>query len=244
MKPLFRRRNLVNCLQTRGIFTMNNKLNSCTKDISQQYIMMLKDWIPTDASIAIAVENTYIYFHSSHQNIRLEVGQPVLPGSIAGQVLQTRQKTEAILDNSLFDTPYYGIGYPINVQNQPAALVVVLPPAFSAKKTEPFQFLTGKQEEEWNPIAINKISHIESLQKKTWFYVDGEQFKTTITLKELQTRLPSYFIRIHRSYIVNIHFIKKMARDLTSNFIVTLIDGSELPVSQSYITNLRNALEF
>ncbi|MEK5230329.1 LytTR family DNA-binding domain-containing protein [Lysinibacillus sp. FSL K6-0232] len=223
---------------------MNNKLDSFTKDISQQYITMLRDWIPANSSVAIAVNNMYVYFHSSHQNIHLEVGQPVLPGSIAEQVLQTRQKTEAILDNSLFDTPYYGIGYPISLQNQPAALVIVLPPSFSIKKTEPFQFLTGKQEEEWNPIAINKISHIESLQKKTWFYVDSEQFKTNITLKELQTRLPSYFIRIHRSYIVNIHFIKKMARDLTSNFIVTLVDGSELPVSQSYLNNLRNALEF
>lgn len=35
-----------------------------------------------------------------------------------------------------------------------------------------------------------------------------------------------------------------MARDLTSNFIITLVDGSELPVSQSYINNLRSALEF
>ncbi|KMN35635.1 MULTISPECIES: LytTR family DNA-binding domain-containing protein [Lysinibacillus] len=223
---------------------MNNELNSFVKDISQQYIFMLKDWIPADSSIAIAVENAYVYFHSGHQSIHLEIGQQVLPGSIADQVLQTQKKTDAILDNSLFDTPYYGIGYPIYIQNKPAALVIVLPSSFTAKKAAPFQFLTGKQEEEWNPVAINKISHIESLQKKTWFYVEGDQYKTSITLKELQLRLPSYFIRIHRSYIVNIHFIKKMARDLTSNFIVTLIDGSELPVSQSYLNDLRSALEF
>ncbi len=232
------------CLQTRGIFTMNNELNSFVKDISQQYIFMLKDWIPADSSIAIAVEHSYVYFHSGHQSIHLEIGQQVLPGSIADQVLQTQKKTDAILDNSLFDTPYYGIGYPIYIQNKPAALVIVLPSSFTTKRAEPYQFLTGKQEEEWNPVAINKISHIESLQKKTWFYVEGDQYKTSITLKELQLRLPSYFIRIHRSYIVNIHFIKKMARDLTSNFIVTLIDGSELPVSQSYLNDLRNALEF
>lgn len=223
---------------------MNNELNSFVKDISQQYIFMLKDWIPADSSIAIAVENAYVYFHSGHQSIHLEIGQQVLPGSIADQVLQTQKKTDAILDNSLFDTPYYGIGYPIYIQNKPAALVIVLPSSFTTKRAEPYQFLTGKQEEEWNPVAINKISHIESLQKKTWFYVEGDQYKTSITLKELQLRLPSYFIRIHRSYIVNIHFIKKMARDLTSNFIVTLIDGSELPVSQSYLNDLRNALEF
>ena len=223
---------------------MNKELNSFVKDISQQYIFMLKDWIPADSSIAIAVENSYLYFHSGHQSIHLEIGQQVLPGSIADQVLQTQKRTDAILDNSLFDTPYYGIGYPIYIKNKPAALVIVLPSSFTAKRAEPFQFLTGKQEEEWNPVAINKISHIESLQKKTWFYVEGDQYKTSITLKELQLRLPSYFIRIHRSYIVNIHFIKKMARDLTSNFIVTLIDGSELPVSQSYLNDLRSALEF
>ncbi|KPN97622.1 LytTR family DNA-binding domain-containing protein [Lysinibacillus sp. ZYM-1] len=223
---------------------MNNKLNSLAKAISEQYILMLKDWIPADSSIAIAVENSYVFSHSKHHSMHLEIGQQVLPDSIADQVLRTQQKTEAILDNSLFDSPYYGIGYPIFIQNEPAALVVILPSTFPIKRTEPYQFLTGKQDEEWNPVAINKISHIESLQKKTWFYVESEQFKTNITLKELQIRLPSYFIRIHRSYIVNIHFIKKMARDLTSNFIITLMDGSELPVSQSYINHLRSALEF
>ncbi len=223
---------------------MNNEFNSLSKDISQQFISMLKDWVPVNSSIAIAAENSYIYFHSGHQNINLEVGQQVQSGSIAEQVLRTRKRTDAVLDNSLFETPYYGIGYPISILDVPAALIVVLPSIFTEKKVEPFQFLTGKQEEDWNPIAIEKISHIESLQKKTWFYVDGEQFKTSITLKELQMRLPSSFIRIHRSYIVNIHFIKKMTRDLTSNFIITLKDGNELPVSQSYINNLRTALEF
>ncbi|MFJ7700924.1 LytTR family DNA-binding domain-containing protein [Lysinibacillus fusiformis] len=223
---------------------MNNELNSCAKDISEQYISILSDWIPTDSSIAIAVDNSYIFIEPGHHSIHLEMGQQVLSGSIADQVLRTQKKTETILDNLSSDTPFYGVGYPIFIQDEPAALVVILPSTFSIKKTEPFQFLTGKQGEEWNPVAINKVSHIESLQKKTWFYVESEQFKTNITLKELQLRLPSYFIRIHRSYIVNIHFIKRMARDLTSNFIITLVDGSELPVSQSYINNLRSVLEF
>ncbi|MET4562151.1 two-component system LytT family response regulator [Lysinibacillus parviboronicapiens] len=223
---------------------MNNEYNLSAKEISQQYITMLTDWLPSNSSIAIAVQDTYIYFHSGHQSIHLEVGQQVQSGSIAEKVLNTKRRTDAILDNSLFDTPYYGIGYPIYLQGVPAALVVVLPSTFTIQKVDPYQFLTGKQDEDWNPVAIEKISHIESLQKKTWFYVEGEQFKTSITLKELQMRLPSSFIRIHRSYIVNIHFIKKMSRDLTSNFIVTLKDGSELPVSQSYTNNLRSALEF
>lgn len=168
-KLFFLRRNLDGYLQTRGIFTMNNELNSCTKDISEQYISMLSDWIPTDSSIAIAVDNSYIFIQSGHPSIHLEMGQQVLPGSIADQVLRTQKKTETILDNLSFDIPFYGIGYPILIQDEPAALVVILPSTFSIKKTEPFEFITGKQDEEWNPVAINKVSHIESLQKRHGF---------------------------------------------------------------------------
>lgn len=223
---------------------MNNEFNSLQKDISQQFITMLEDWIPANSSIAIAVQNSYIYFHPGNYGIHFELGRQVEPGSIAQLVMHTKKRTDPILDNTLFGTPIYGIGYPIHIQETPAALVVVLPSTATTQKLEPYQFLTGKRDEEWTPVAIDQISYIESLQKRTWFYVEKDQFKTSITLKELQMRLPPFFIRIHRSYIVNIHFIKKMARDLTSNFIVTLKDGTELPVSQSYLNHLRSALEF
>ena len=217
---------------------------SIEKDVLEQYKIILEDWIPKHAMFAIAVGTTYIYFSSGGQNIHLEIGSIVKEDSVAHRVLQTRMKTDAIMDNSLFDTPYYAIGYPIIVNNQPAALIIVLPPTFFKPTIEPYRFLTGKQNDDWSPIVIDHISHIESLQKRTWFYKDGEQYKTTITLKELQTRLPDTFIRIHRSYIINIYFIKKISRDLTSNFIIFLKDGTELPVSQSYMNDVRNVLEF
>lgn len=214
------------------------------REILQQYKVILEDWIPQHASIAIALDDTYIYFGSGTHNIHLEVGSTVREDSIAYRVLQTRMKTDAVMDNSLFETPYYAIGYPIIINNQPGALVVVLPPTFSKPKIEPYRFLTGKQDEDWSPVPIEQISHFESLQKRTWFYKEGEQYKTSVTLKEMQTRLPNIFIRIHRSYIINIHFVKKISRDITSNFVILLKDGTELPVSQSYMNDVRNVLDF
>ena len=79
--------------------------------------------------------------------------------------------------------------------------------------------MTGKQEDEWNPIPIEKVSYIESLQKKTWFYANKEPYKTNIPLKDLQLRLPDNFLRIHRSYIVNISFIDRITRDFSSNLM-------------------------
>lgn len=214
-----------------------------TEEIDQ-FNTILEEWIPSDASIAIAFQDTFIYFRSGHQKIHLAIGSKVPIDSIAYKVIQTRKKTDAIMENLMFETPYYAIGYPIIINGKFGALVVVLPSLLNIKCPEPYRFITGKQVEDWIPIPIDQISHFESLQKRTWFYKNGDQYKSSVTLKELQTRLPDTFIRIHRSYIINICSIKKISRDLTSNFVVLLNDGTELPVSQSYINNLRVLLEF
>ena len=223
---------------------MNSKNLNISKDFLEEYKAILEDWIPRNASIAIAVKDTFIYFGSGSHNISLEVGSTVPADSIAYQVLQTRKKVDAMMESSLFEIPYYAIGYPITVGGEDGALIIVLPPLFKIEEPTKYKFLTGKQNEDWIPVSIEQISHIESLQKRTWFYKDSEQFKTKVTLKELQTRLPEIFIRIHRSYIVNIYFIKKISRDITSNFIVKLKDGTQLPISQSYVNEIRKVLEF
>ncbi|MBO0588050.1 LytTR family transcriptional regulator DNA-binding domain-containing protein [Sporosarcina sp. E16_8] len=214
------------------------------RELLQQYASILEDWVPKDAAIAIAVGDSYIYYVEGIHDIRLREGQQVMPGSIADKVINDRLKVDKIMDNSLFGIPYYGIGYPIDLQGEPGALIVILPPYYHVLRHEPFRFLTGKQEDEWSPVAIEEIAYIESLQKKTWFYVASEQFCTSYTLKDLQLRLPKTFLRIHRSYIVNIPAIQRISRDITSNLVLTLRDGTELPVGQTYTADVRKALGF
>lgn len=213
------------------------------KEFYEQYRNILMDWIPSGASIAIAVENQFVYFASGHQNISLEVGSKVPEDSMAYRVLKDRKKIDAMMDSSLFDIPYYASGYPLTIEGKNAAIIIVLPPLFHQDTKEELQFLTGKVQEDWVPVLINEISYIESLQKKTWFYRNAEQFKTNITLKELQTKLPNNFIRIHRSYIVNIRFISRISKDIASNYIVRLQNGVDLPVSQSYVSSVKESLQ-
>ncbi len=215
-----------------------------SKEVLQQYASIVEDWIPKDAAIAIAVGDRYIYYVEGIHDIRLMEGQLVMPGSIADKVINKRLKVDKTMDNTLFGSPYYGIGYPIDLQGEHGALLVILPSNYHVLKHEPFRFLTGKQEEEWHPFPIEEIAYIESLQKKTWFYVDSEPYCTGHTLKDLQLRLPKTFLRIHRSYIVNILTIERISRDITSNLLLTLRDGTELPVSQTYMTEVKKALGF
>lgn len=211
--------------------------------VLDNYRIILSDWLPEGASIAIAIKDTYVYFASGHANIALKVGEKVPENSVAYRVLTERKKIDAIMDTSLFETPYYAVGYPIEINDEPSALVVVLPPLFQNKKTE-LSILTCKDEQdEYIPIKINDIQYFESLQKRTWVNLENQSLKSSITLKELQTRLPSNFIRIHRAYIVNIYAIARVTKDFVANYIVHLKNGTELPVSQSYAANLRKALE-
>lgn len=238
---IYRMRCKIMCDTGEELFKMPLNQTLTKKDVFQQYKIILEDWIPHDATILIALNDTYVYFESSKH---LEVGTLVKEESIAHRVLKNREKTDTIIESTLFPEPYFGIGYPIVVDGELGALVILSLSNFSKPEVNPYRFLTGKQNEDWCPVQIDQISHIESLQKRTWFYKEGEQYKTSITLKELQTRLPNTFLRIHRSYIINILFIKKISRDITSSFIILLKDGTELPVSQSYVNDLRSLLEF
>ena len=216
-------------------------VNSISQTVFENYRKILSDWLPEGASLAVAIAGEYVYFASGHANIALSIGSKTPENSVAFKVLKEQKKIDAVMETTLFETPYYAIGYPITISNQPAALVIVLPPLYQSKSNI-LELITGKEEEDFIPIKIEDIQYFESLQKRTWIYRDKNQYKTSITLKELQTRLPSNFIRIHRSYIINLHYVTRVSKDYASNFIVYLKNGVELPVSQSYAGNLRGAL--
>ncbi|WP_233191622.1 LytTR family DNA-binding domain-containing protein [Sporosarcina sp. P18a] len=221
---------------------MENK--DIPKKILNQYASVLEDWVPKDASIAIAVSDHYIYYVPGMHDIHLREGQHIQTGSIAEVTIKNQRKVEVIMDNSLYGTSYFGIGYPIDVQGEDGALIIILPPNFHVLKKDQLQFLTGKKEDEWFPIPLDQVSYIESLHKKTWFYTAGENYNISFTLKDLHLRLPRCFLRIHRSYIINMNCIEKISRDFSSNLVIKLIDGTELPVSQTYLNEVRALLGF
>jgi len=217
---------------------------SLTNEGLQQLVSLMKDWIPEDASIAVASANVYSQHTSGAHDIRIQKEQTIEKGSVAETVLKKKCRVEKLVDDSIFGVAYYGIGYPIQIEETEGALIIILPTTSPLSKQQPLTFLTGRNEDSWCPVAIGEVSHIESLQKKTWFYTKNEGYHSIYTLKELTLQLPTCFIRIHRSYIVNISYIKEISRDFSSNIQITLKDGTMLPVSQTYSANLRKKLGF
>ncbi|CEG22183.1 putative two-component response-regulatory protein YehT [Planococcus massiliensis] len=210
----------------------------------KQMGFIMGDWIPEEASIAVAVDGRYVYYKSGKRELKICIGDEVLPGSVADRTYTERKRIEMLVEESVLGAAYFGIGYPVQAAGKSGVLVIILPPDYMIRQKQPVRFLTGKVDEAWKPIPVEQISHIESSQKKTWFYADEEAYCSIHTLKYLKDRLPDWFLPIHRSYIVNISYIMEISRDFSSNYLLTMKDGSVLPVSQNYTSSVRERLGF
>ncbi|QQK77565.1 LytTR family transcriptional regulator [Salicibibacter cibarius] len=212
----------------------------------QQLTTFMKDWAPDEASIAVATENKYLDYYAGSHDIQLYPEQPVPFGSISYEVARKKRRVEAFVDQSVFGLSYYGIGYPFEEEEDSDEVIVtvILPPDYFFRKQ--FSYLTGRCGDIWKPIPIEEITYIESHQKKTWIYTADNQYCTIYSLKTLEQHLPDSFLRIHRSYIVNISFIQQIFRDLSANLVITLKKTEHPPliVGQTYVKHVRRMLGF
>lgn len=216
--------------------------------IMQQFSSFIEDWVPKEASIAIASKDKYISYRPGAHDIHISQGQAIPAGSITQQVYASKHKIESLVDKSVFGLPYYGVGYPIEDTESgfTGAITIILPPEYAVAPQEPISYIAGRTEDLWIPIKVEDICFVESNQKKTLIYTADQCYQSKHSLKILEQQLSNSFIRIHRSYIVNIASIRHFSRDIASNLVVTMKEpaGIELLVSQSYMKTVREKLGF
>jgi two-component system LytT family response regulator len=94
-------------------------------------------------------------------------------------------------------------------------------------------------------IPAEKIIYIEAQDDYVMLYTeDGKHLKEK-TMKYFETHLDNnVFIRIHRSYIVNINFISQLEHFTKESYLVILKNGTKLKVSDSGYKNLKSRLNF
>jgi DNA-binding LytR/AlgR family response regulator len=116
---------------------------------------------------------------------------------------------------------------PIN----PAALATLLQPA-----AVHLQWLTASVGETTRLIAVNEVLYLHSTEKYTEVVTTHKRHVIRLTLKELVPQLdPDSFAQIHRSFVVNLHAVERIERDLFGRLQAHLKDSSDvLPVSRGF----------
>lgn len=91
--------------------------------------------------------------------------------------------------------------------------------------------------EGFDVISIASVMRLKGNGNFTNVYTqDGKQYMVCRFLKHFEELLPTHFIRIHKSHIVNKHFITSYQKG--SGGTIMMSDGTEVEVSTTYKDNL------
>lgn len=92
-------------------------------------------------------------------------------------------------------------------------------------------------------IRLSEIIRLESSSNYTTFYLNGSKnLLASKTLKEFDMMLEPYsFLRIHKSHLVNLNFLKKYVQ--TDGGYLILEDGSRIPVANRKKEQLMHLLK-
>lgn len=86
-------------------------------------------------------------------------------------------------------------------------------------------------------VAPEQISYIESDRRKVRIHVGAEGIETYASLSDLAVELPASFIQCHKSFLVNMDYIKELKGDS-----VVLASNQVVPVSQKRRKLVREAI--
>jgi two-component system LytT family response regulator len=89
-------------------------------------------------------------------------------------------------------------------------------------------------------IAVDKIDFIEAQDDYIMIHSEGKSVLKTQTLSEIETQLnASQFIRIHRSYLLNIAKLNRIERLNKDSLSAVLFNGTQLPISRNGYERIR-----
>jgi two-component system LytT family response regulator len=83
-------------------------------------------------------------------------------------------------------------------------------------------------------LPVQRIDYVEAQDDYVCFKAEGRQYLKDQTMAALEAQLdPSRFVRIHRSYLLNIERIARVELYAKDSRVAILRDGTRLPVSRA-----------
>ncbi len=92
-------------------------------------------------------------------------------------------------------------------------------------------------------LDISKIAYIETVDRRTFVYTENDCYESKLKLYEMDDRLcGSNFLRISKSCIVRLKYIRSLKADFDRRIRITLENGEQLIASRQYAYELKKRL--
>jgi two-component system LytT family response regulator len=92
-------------------------------------------------------------------------------------------------------------------------------------------------------IPVERVDWIEAQDDYAAIRTEGKTYLKTQTLAEIAAGLdPARFVRIHRSYVLNVERLARLELYAKDSRVAFLKDGKQLPVSRAGYARLRELL--
>ncbi|MBL3656883.1 LytR/AlgR family response regulator transcription factor [Fulvivirga sediminis] len=89
-------------------------------------------------------------------------------------------------------------------------------------------------------LDVQDIVHLEASGDYTVLTTKNDQYLSSSGIGKLEEKLdPNKFIRIHRSTIINLSYLKEIEKHFNGGLIVKMENGKSFPVSRTYAKQIR-----
>ena len=93
-------------------------------------------------------------------------------------------------------------------------------------------------------IGLEAILYLEAQEDYVMIHTETGHFLKSKTMKYFEDHLPNQFIRIHRSYILNVEKIQRLEPYDKDTYLAVLNTGQKIKVSRTGYKKLRQKMEF
>ncbi|MBM7693486.1 two-component system response regulator LytT [Peribacillus deserti] len=94
-------------------------------------------------------------------------------------------------------------------------------------------------------VDKSSIAYIATAEGKTLIKTVDSQYMVPATLSAVEKKLSSLqLVRVHRSYLVSLNHIAEIEPWFNSTYNLLMKDGSKVPVSRTYVKDLKHLLGF
>jgi two-component system LytT family response regulator len=126
-----------------------------------------------------------------------------------------------------------------------ATILDVLKEFYHQKEEKKMTSITVKKGDKLIFVKLEEVTYFEADEKYVTVLTDKESHLIEQSLSQLELKLPDYFMRVHRSFIINRNYVIEVQKYFNSRFVIRLNNQKKTSVisGRSYNESIKNWMD-